>query len=158
MFIERSQPLKRALVCAPLLPEFDREGGSRRIYHFIQFLRDEGWSVTFICENALRGKERYVQVLVGEGGVTGFFIEGKLSRDGRLGAPKAGLLDYIVGLKRKSFPEETVAALKQAYRLLFHSKLITAQALERIDRELGGIPEVQYLASFIRSSQRGIVK
>jgi hypothetical protein len=35
--------------------------------------------------------ERYVQVLVGEGGVTGFFIEGKLSRDGRLGAPKAGL-------------------------------------------------------------------
>ena len=43
MFIERSQPLKRALVCAPLLPEFDREGGSRRIYHFIQFLRDEGW-------------------------------------------------------------------------------------------------------------------
>jgi glycerol-3-phosphate O-acyltransferase len=44
--------------------------------------------------------ERYVQVLVGEGGVTGFFIEGKLSRDGRLGAPKAGLLDYIVGLKR----------------------------------------------------------
>jgi glycerol-3-phosphate O-acyltransferase len=44
--------------------------------------------------------ERYVQVLVGEGGVTGFFIEGKLSRDGHLGAPKAGLLDYIVGLKR----------------------------------------------------------
>ncbi len=44
--------------------------------------------------------ERYVQVLVGEGGVTGFFIEGKLSRDGLLGRPKAGLLDYIVGLKR----------------------------------------------------------
>jgi UDP-N-acetylglucosamine acyltransferase len=64
----------------------------------------------------------------------------------------------IVGLKRKSFPEETVAALKNAYRLLFHSKLITAHALERIDRELGGIPEVQYLASFIRSSQRGVVK
>ena len=64
----------------------------------------------------------------------------------------------LVGLKRKSFPEETVAALKDAYRLLFHSKLITTHALERIDRELGGIPEVQYLASFIRSSQRGIVK
>ncbi len=63
MFIERAHPRKRALVCAPLLPEFDREGGSRRIYHFIRFLRDEGWSVTFVCENALPGKERYVQIL-----------------------------------------------------------------------------------------------
>lgn len=63
MFIERAEPLKRALVCAPLLPEFDREGGSRRIYHFIRFLREAGWSVSFLCENAMRGKERYVQVL-----------------------------------------------------------------------------------------------
>jgi len=44
--------------------------------------------------------ERYVQLLVGNGGVTGFFIEGKLSRDGRLGAAKAGLLDAIIGVRR----------------------------------------------------------
>lgn len=44
--------------------------------------------------------ERYVQLLVGHGGVTGFFIEGRLSRDGRLGAPKTGLLDYIIGVRR----------------------------------------------------------
>lgn len=44
--------------------------------------------------------ERYVQRLVGQGGVTGFFIEGGLSRDGLLRPPKAGLLDYIVGARR----------------------------------------------------------
>jgi len=64
----------------------------------------------------------------------------------------------IVGLKRKSFSEETINSLKNAYRLLFHSKLTTTRALEQMDREMGSVPEVAYLASFIRASQRGIVK
>lgn len=42
----------RVLICAPLPPEFDKESGSRRIYHLVQLMRDEGWSVTFVCENA----------------------------------------------------------------------------------------------------------
>ena len=54
--------------------------------------------------------ERYVQILLAQGGVTGFFIEGRLSRDGALGAPKAGLLDAIVGLRRE-FPEREIAFL-----------------------------------------------
>jgi UDP-N-acetylglucosamine acyltransferase len=64
----------------------------------------------------------------------------------------------LVGLKRRAFSEASIAALRQAYRLLFQSNLTTTRALERIDRDLGGIPEVAYLASFIRSSERGIVK
>jgi UDP-N-acetylglucosamine acyltransferase len=64
----------------------------------------------------------------------------------------------LVGLKRRAFSEESIAALRQAYRLLFQSNLTTTRALERIDADLGGIPEVAYLASFIRSSERGIVK
>ena len=42
----------RALVCAPLPPEYDQESGSRRIYHTIAFLLDAGWRVAFVCENA----------------------------------------------------------------------------------------------------------
>ena len=42
----------RALVCAPLPPEYDQEAGSRRIYHTITFLLDAGWRVAFVCENA----------------------------------------------------------------------------------------------------------
>lgn len=42
----------RALVCAPLPPEYDRESGSRRIYHTIAFLLEAGMRVAFVCENA----------------------------------------------------------------------------------------------------------
>jgi glycosyltransferase involved in cell wall biosynthesis/GT2 family glycosyltransferase len=52
----------RAVVCAPLLPEFDREGGSRRIYCLIEFLRESGWDVSFVSENP-RGDDRYVRIL-----------------------------------------------------------------------------------------------
>ena len=45
----------RALVCAPLPPEFDRESGSRRIYHTIELLREAGWDVTFVCKSAGEG-------------------------------------------------------------------------------------------------------
>lgn len=43
---------RRALFCAPLPPEFDRESGSRRIYHLLELMRDAGWTVAFVCENA----------------------------------------------------------------------------------------------------------
>jgi glycerol-3-phosphate O-acyltransferase len=40
--------------------------------------------------------ERYVQQAVAQGTTQGIFIEGGLSRDGRLQAPKLGLLDYML--------------------------------------------------------------
>jgi glycosyltransferase involved in cell wall biosynthesis len=54
--------VKRALVCAPLMPEYDRESGSRRVFHLIEFLREAGWAVSFAAENAAGG-ERYAQIL-----------------------------------------------------------------------------------------------
>ncbi len=44
------------------MPEFDREGGSRRIFHFLEFLREDGWHVSFAAENGTGG-ERYARVL-----------------------------------------------------------------------------------------------
>jgi O-antigen biosynthesis protein len=44
------------------MPEFDREGGSRRVFHLIEFLREAGWAVSFIAHNAVGG-ERYAHVL-----------------------------------------------------------------------------------------------
>lgn len=46
---------RRALVCAPLPPEYDRESGSRRVYHTIELLREAGWDVTFVCEREGEG-------------------------------------------------------------------------------------------------------
>src|SRR5262245_11348312 len=60
---------KRALICAPLMPEFDRESGSRRIFDCIEFLRAAGWSVSFAARQAPDG-QRYVRMLQQSGVAT----------------------------------------------------------------------------------------
>jgi glycerol-3-phosphate O-acyltransferase len=45
--------------------------------------------------------ERYVQLITREGVTQGIFVEGGLTRDGRLRAPKIGLLDYVLGIGRE---------------------------------------------------------
>jgi glycerol-3-phosphate O-acyltransferase len=44
--------------------------------------------------------ERYVQLITREGVTQGIFLEGGLTRDGRLKPPKIGLLDYVLGIAR----------------------------------------------------------
>ncbi len=44
--------------------------------------------------------ERYVHLITSEGVTQGIFVEGGLTRDGRLRAPKIGLLDYVLGIGR----------------------------------------------------------
>ncbi len=63
-----------------------------------------------------------------------------------------------IGLGRKGIPKETIQALQSAYRLLVRSKLPLREALGRIEAELGLYPEVRYLAEFVRSSQRGVIR
>jgi glycosyltransferase involved in cell wall biosynthesis len=53
---------RQALVCAPLMPEFDRESGSQRIFDSILFLREAGFDVTFVAENG-HSSDRYRQML-----------------------------------------------------------------------------------------------
>jgi glycerol-3-phosphate O-acyltransferase len=43
--------------------------------------------------------ERYVQLITRNGVTQGIFLEGGLSRDGRLREPKLGLLDYLIRVK-----------------------------------------------------------
>ena len=44
--------------------------------------------------------ERYVQHITREGVTQGIFLEGGLTRDGKLRPPKIGLLDYVLGIAR----------------------------------------------------------
>jgi len=44
--------------------------------------------------------ERYVQLITRNGVTQGIFLEGGLSRDGKLGKAKIGLLDYVIGAAR----------------------------------------------------------
>ena len=61
-----------------------------------------------------------------------------------------------VGLERRGLSEETRKALKQAYRLLFQGDENLSHALDRVEREVSGIPEVRHLVQFVRSSDRGV--
>ena len=63
-----------------------------------------------------------------------------------------------VGLRRRGLSEETVAALKHAYRILFRRKLTVQEAVAAVEEEVPPIPEVQRLVSFILDSERGITR
>jgi UDP-N-acetylglucosamine acyltransferase len=63
-----------------------------------------------------------------------------------------------IGLKRKGFDDEAVKRLGKALRLLLRSKLPLAEALARMRSELAGEEAVEYLARFVESTERGVVK
>jgi UDP-N-acetylglucosamine acyltransferase len=62
-----------------------------------------------------------------------------------------------VGLKRHHFSEETLKALKKAYRIIFRSGLTLGKAVKAVEEdEISQTPEVQHLLYFIQHSKRGI--
>ena len=63
-----------------------------------------------------------------------------------------------VGVRRRGYSQETIAALHHAFHLLLSAKLNTSQAVERMRTEIQDVPEVDELIRFIESSQRGVVK
>jgi UDP-N-acetylglucosamine acyltransferase len=64
----------------------------------------------------------------------------------------------VIGLERRKFPPDSIKALKQAYRILFRSRLALEVALERLEKEFPDRAEVGILASFIQVSQRGVIR
>jgi UDP-N-acetylglucosamine acyltransferase len=65
----------------------------------------------------------------------------------------------MVGLKRRGFKEETIKALKEAYKLIFRSSLLLATAIEKVKNEVEDFPEVRDLVDFIEHrSTRGICR
>jgi UDP-N-acetylglucosamine acyltransferase len=73
--------------------------------------------------------------------------------------PRARIIGLnSIGLERRGFTPETIDALRRAYRIIWRSKKLRADALKQAQDELGGVPEVAYLLDFIRSSARGITR
>jgi UDP-N-acetylglucosamine acyltransferase len=62
-----------------------------------------------------------------------------------------------VGLQRRGFKAETVAALKSAIRTLFFSKMLRDDAIKEVLADYGTITEVRQLVDFINNSKRGVV-
>jgi len=64
----------------------------------------------------------------------------------------------LVGLKRRGFSNETLDAIKKAYKAMFRSGLTFKDAKERVLSECGDVPEVVALLDFIESSERGVCR
>ena len=62
----------------------------------------------------------------------------------------------VVGLTRRGFSRDTIAALKEAFRFIYHSGLNRSQALERVENDIEQTPEVKELVEFYRNSKRGV--
>ena len=63
-----------------------------------------------------------------------------------------------VGLRRRGFEPKTRAQIKHAFHLIFQSKLRLEDALARVDEEIGAVPEVERLVSFLRKTERGFCR
>jgi UDP-N-acetylglucosamine acyltransferase len=64
----------------------------------------------------------------------------------------------LVGLDRNNFAPESVKLIKEAFRLLYRSKLNTRQAIEAVQQQLPAAPEITQILEFIRTSERGITR
>lgn len=62
------------------------------------------------------------------------------------------------GLKRHGFSNDTINALRKAYRRIYREGLLLKDALDSLEEDAGGNPEVAQFADFIRNSSRGIVR
>jgi UDP-N-acetylglucosamine acyltransferase len=64
----------------------------------------------------------------------------------------------LVGLKRRGFSEERLNLLKQAFKILYRSKLTLEQAVKEIESGLEKNQDIQYLLKFLEASERGIIR
>jgi UDP-N-acetylglucosamine acyltransferase len=64
----------------------------------------------------------------------------------------------VIGLERSGFKPETIKAIKEAFRLIYRSKYNTRQAVEAVQQELPGSPEITQIVEFIQTSERGIIR
>lgn len=63
----------------------------------------------------------------------------------------------VIGLERRGFSPDAIAAIKAAFRVLFQSGLNVSDAVARLEQEAGGSQDVGRLLEFIKTSKRGVI-
>jgi UDP-N-acetylglucosamine acyltransferase len=72
---------------------------------------------------------------------------------------RAGLVGLnTVGLSRHGYTEAQLSRIKEAYKLVFRSKLGMTEAVARLRAEHAGHPEIELFLEFITSSKRGLTR
>ena len=62
----------------------------------------------------------------------------------------------LIGLRRAGIPAANITAIRTAFRILYKEGRTQTGALERIEADLGAVPEVAEFVEFIRASTLGI--
>ena len=62
-----------------------------------------------------------------------------------------------IGLRRRQFSKETMAQIKSAYKVIYHSNMNTSQAIEQVKSDGKQTPEINEICQFIENSSRGII-
>jgi UDP-N-acetylglucosamine acyltransferase len=63
-----------------------------------------------------------------------------------------------VGLARHGYTDDQLSRIKDAYKILFRSKLGLNEAISKLQAEHGGHVEIDVLLDFVTSSKRGITR
>jgi UDP-N-acetylglucosamine acyltransferase len=74
---------------------------------------------------------------------------------GREPAQTVGL--NLVGLQRRGVSAEAIAALKKAFKIIWHEGLNRSEAIAKVREEIQGCAEVDHLVEFIEQSKRGVL-
>lgn len=64
----------------------------------------------------------------------------------------------LIGLQRNGVSSLDITKLKQAFKILFFSKLSFSHAIEKITSQLESTQTIKYLLDFIKSSERGVCR
>lgn len=64
----------------------------------------------------------------------------------------------IVGLRRKGFSNEQIGNIRDAYDTIYRSGLNVSDAIKKIESEMEKTPEVNEILSFIKKSERGLLR
>ena len=62
----------------------------------------------------------------------------------------------VVGMRRSGMAGPDIDAVRRAFHILFCQGLIRPNALAQVEQELGAVPAVRELVTFIRESKRGV--
>jgi glycerol-3-phosphate O-acyltransferase len=82
--------------------------------------------------------ERYVQLITREGVTQGIFLEGGLTRDGKLREPKIGLLDYVLGIGRDAAYHSRIHIIPVGIN--YDRVLEDRSLLRELETSSGGVP------------------
>lgn len=74
------------------------------------------------------------------------------------GSPAGPMGINTEGLKRRGFSAEQIARIKQAYRILYRSKLKLAEASERLAELAADAPEVRPFVEFLTRMTRSLIR